>query len=126
MSEMLLWTMFEGWSRTKYQVFPVGGAKQHHAACQIFFSSPFVLPMIVDVGNPVLMEFIRVKVLDEDASGVPLSNESTEGVVVEPDLEEAVLEDVFQLAQGVVLEHRWSLLHQKAVGVPTDRRTAEG
>ena len=101
MREMLSETMLEGlfcWtcrSRTTSS-----------GLSNLLFFSPFILPMIVDVGNPVLMEFIRVKVLDEDASGVPLSNESTEGVVVEPDLEEAVLEDVFQLAQGVVLEHR--------------------
>ena len=50
--------------------------------------------MIVNVSDPVVMQFVRVKVLNEDASGVPLSNESAKRVVVEPNFEESVFEDV--------------------------------
>ena len=81
--------------------------------------------MIVNVSDPVVMQFVRVKVLNEDASGVPLSNESAERVVVKPNFEESVFENVFQLAERIVLEHRRSLLRQETVGVPTDRRTAK-
>ena len=59
--------------------------------------------------------------MDENASGVSLSNESTEGIVVKPNFEEAVLEDVLDLAERVVLEDRRRLLDQKPVGVPTNR-----
>ena len=59
--------------------------------------------------------------MDENASGVSLSNESIEGIVVEPSFEEAVLEDVFDLSERVVLEDRRRLLDQEPVGIPTDR-----
>ena len=81
--------------------------------------------MIVNVSDPVVMQFVRVKVLNENASGVPLSNKSAERVVVEPNFEESVFENVFQLAERIVFEHRRSLLRQETVGVPTDRRTAK-
>ena len=59
--------------------------------------------------------------MDENASGVSLSNESIEGIVVEPSFEEAVLEDVFDLSERVVRKDRRRFLDQEPVGIPTDR-----